>query len=100
MALGQHDDHDDGNCDEAIASLYTYLDHELSADDMVRVRTHLEDCSPCFEAFDFEAELRIVVAKKCTESMPPGLLDRLLSICKGEEPAVAEHPSDDANAAT
>ena len=29
------------------------------------------------EIFDFEAELRLVIARKCREEAPPGLLDRI-----------------------
>jgi len=94
MAQGHQHDHDHGNCDEAISSLYSFLDRELTADEMVRIRTHLEDCSPCLEAFDFEAELRIVVKAKCNESLPSGLMDRLLSICKGEVPDLVDQPDD------
>jgi len=37
----------------------------------------LDDCPPCYEAFDFEAELRIVIARKCTEKVPESLKQRI-----------------------
>jgi mycothiol system anti-sigma-R factor len=41
------------------------------------IQRHLDDCPPCYEAFDFEAELRIVIARKCTETVPDALKQRI-----------------------
>jgi hypothetical protein len=37
----------------------------------------LDDCPPCYEAFDFEVELRVVIAKKCHETVPDHLKQRI-----------------------
>lgn len=76
-------------CDEALASLYHFLDGEL--DDVRRdeIAKHLDDCSPCLEAFDFEAELRIVIAAKCTDTVPASLRSRLLSLFDEQAPQPA-----------
>lgn len=71
--------HDDVGCKDALAELYLYLDGELTPDRLTSLRSHLEDCSPCFEAFDFEAELRMVVASRCREAVPDALRQRILS---------------------
>jgi len=77
MADSAHHDHDHANCGEAIDSLYEYIDGELTDDRRQDIRQHLDDCSPCFEAFDFEAELRIVVAQRCRDEVPDALRARI-----------------------
>ena len=49
---------DKGDCVEAVHLLYHYLDGELTVERRVLIRQHLDDCPPCGQAFDFEAELR------------------------------------------
>ena len=68
---------DDHDCDDALHELYHFLDGELTAERRVTIQTHLESCPPCFEGFDFEAELRIVIAKKCHEQVPDSLRLRI-----------------------
>ena len=67
----------DGNCDDALHELYGYLDGELTPERRTNIQRHLDDCPPCYEAFDFEAELRIVIARKCTEKVPESLKQRI-----------------------
>ena len=76
VPMSEHD-HD---CDDAIAQLYTYLDGELDADVVARVEQHLKRCSPCLEAFDFEAELRKVIVAKCHEDVPGDLRTRIMTV--------------------
>jgi len=81
-------------CQEAIATLYTFLDGELTVERRLEIQRHLEECSPCLEAFDFEAELKIVIARKCRDSVPPSLLDRVSrALAEASGPGVgAEDP--------
>ena len=65
------------DCQEAIHTLYHYLDGELTEYRRVEIRHHLDDCMPCLEAFDFEAELKMVIASKCREKVPDGLRERI-----------------------
>ena len=65
------------DCEEAIHTLYHFLDGELTVERRLEIQKHLEECSPCLEAFDFEAELKIVIARKCRDKVPPALLDRV-----------------------
>ena len=67
----------DGNCDDALHELYGYIDGELTPERRNAIQHHLDDCPPCYEAFDFEAELRIVIARKCTETVPESLKQRI-----------------------
>jgi anti-sigma factor (TIGR02949 family) len=66
------------DCNETINELETFLDGELSADALAEIRRHLDGCPNCLEAFDFHAELKAVIARKCSsDPMPPGLLSRI-----------------------
>ena len=65
------------DCNETLKELYGFLDGQLSDDDREHIRQHLDDCSPCLEAFDFEAELRIVVRNRCTDQVPDALRARI-----------------------
>ena len=55
---------DTPDCERALAEVYTYLDQELTEEMRVQIAAHLESCNPCFEAFDLEAELRMVISTK------------------------------------
>ena len=73
----QHDHHDhrDGvphRCDDAIAQLQSFLDGELDAETVALVEAHLRECSPCLEAYDFEAELRKVISARLRADDVPG----------------------------
>jgi mycothiol system anti-sigma-R factor len=65
------------DCDEAVHRLYHFLDGELTTAKRVEIQEHLDACLPCLEAFDFEAELRLVIAVKCRDQVPDGLRERI-----------------------
>ena len=65
-------------CVDAVERLYLYLDRELDEILMADVQRHLEECLPCLEAFDFEAELRQLVARKCRDEVPDQLRVRIV----------------------
>jgi len=89
-----HADHDHGNCDDALNELYTFLDGELTDARRSAIRTHLDDCSPCLEMFDFEAELRIVIKHKCQEQVPDALRQRIFDSLAGADASSSAEPSD------
>jgi mycothiol system anti-sigma-R factor len=64
-------------CDDAVHQLYLYLDGELTPERRALIGHHLDECPPCFEAFDFEAELRMVISHKCREQVPDHLRERV-----------------------
>ncbi len=68
---------DDANCTDAVERLYHFLDGELDGTRRAVVQRHLDECLPCLEAFDFEVELRQVVASRCRERPPDGLMVRI-----------------------
>lgn len=77
-------DHGHANCDDARHTLYSFLDGECTPEIQVQIRQHLEDCAPCFEAYDFEAELKQVIGRKCTEQAPDALTEKILAALRGD----------------
>ncbi len=73
-----------GKCSDAVERLYHYLDGELDEARMAMVKRHLDECLPCLEAFDFEAELRQIVARKCREPVPEQLRVRITLAIQAE----------------
>jgi len=75
------------DCNETLTELQRFLDGELDEDERAHVLAHLDDCLECFHAFDFQAELKqIVAAKAANDPMPEELLARLQRVCNGEVP--------------
>jgi mycothiol system anti-sigma-R factor len=79
---------DDGvsgmNCDEALATLYHYLDGELTVERRTIIAAHLDRCGYCGEAAHFEAELRVVIADCARARVPESLLDRIRAVLADE----------------
>lgn len=72
-------------CDDTLHDLQTYLDHELSDDDLEMVRTHLAECRNCNDAFEFHARLRATIREKCHhDELPPEFIARI-ERCLGED---------------
>jgi mycothiol system anti-sigma-R factor len=68
-----------------IATLYRFLDGELTSESRVKIQYHLEECSPCFAAFGFEAELKAVIARKCRDDVPDSLRQRVAEALRAED---------------
>jgi mycothiol system anti-sigma-R factor len=64
-------------CQEALDTLYRFLDGELTETRRSEIEHHLEACSPCLGAFDFEAELKVVIARRCRDEVPETLRRRV-----------------------
>lgn len=82
MEKSQETDSAGGECNETIARLYTFLDGELTQDRKEQIRRHLDECSPCLEAFEFESELRSMIASKTRDRCPEALRNRIAAILK------------------
>lgn len=65
-------------CREILQELDVYLDGEGGQDVEEAVRRHLRDCPPCVDRADFQRELRALIASKCKDAAPSGLLDRVI----------------------
>jgi mycothiol system anti-sigma-R factor len=73
----QAEDGEETECREALNRLYNFLDGELTPERRQQIQTHLDQCSPCLEAFDFEAELKVVIARRCRDQVPESLRIRV-----------------------
>jgi mycothiol system anti-sigma-R factor len=72
------------DCDESIERLYAYLDGELTDERRTEIARHLDLCSPCVQAFGFEAELRKVIASRCKDRVPESLVSRVAAALADE----------------
>ena len=67
------------NCDDICRDLHLYLDGEATAAVRTVVSAHLDCCSSCADAFQFELQVRTTVARCCcTEQVPESLRVRVL----------------------
>lgn len=65
------------DCDDAIHRVYHYLDGEMTVWKRRAITRHLDDCPPCAEGFEFEVEIRRVIALRCQEEAPADLRRRI-----------------------
>ena len=66
------------DCDDTLRELDSFLDDELSIEMRQSIHVHLDGCLDCLQAYDFHAELKMVIREKCShDELPPGLLARL-----------------------
>lgn len=81
MADDHRHDADDAagdiDCKAALNELYTFLDGALTDERRSLIARHLDQCNPCLEIFDFEAELRMVIQKRCKDEVPESLRVRV-----------------------
>jgi mycothiol system anti-sigma-R factor len=65
------------DCTETVRRLYDFLDGELTEERRRKIRLHLDHCGPCEEVFEFEVELRRVIADRCKDHVPDQLRRRI-----------------------
>lgn len=65
------------NCQVALSELYEFLDGALDDETRQRIEQHLRECSPCLEAFDFETEVRRLIASRCRDECPDAVRARI-----------------------
>jgi anti-sigma factor (TIGR02949 family) len=75
---------DDIDCTKVLHALYEFLDGELTSERRQHIELHLNGCPHCFSAFDFEAELRIVVRSRLRAEVPPALRTRIAQALERE----------------
>ena len=86
------------DCEHTIRRVYLYLDGELTTLRRWQITRHLNRCPPCQHGYDFELELRHVVATGCQSQVPPELKARiaealgLFEAAAGERPGIVEEP--------
>lgn len=74
----------DVGCDEALATLYTFLDGELTSERRALIAAHLDACGYCDDAAHFETELRAVIADCARARVPDELLERIRGVLADE----------------
>ncbi len=77
-----------GNCEELLNELEHLLHGELDAPRQAALHAHLDDCPPCFEQADFQAQLKRLIADRCTEQPPSALADRISSMLRDDAPTL------------
>jgi mycothiol system anti-sigma-R factor len=65
-------------CAEVLREVWTLLDGECSPESQAKLRQHLEDCPPCFQAYGLEERIKGLISTKCRgERAPESLRARL-----------------------
>ena len=67
-------------CDDLLHEVADFLHGELDAEETARLQRHLEDCPPCFETADFQAQLRQLLSKRCREQVPADFQARVVAM--------------------
>ncbi len=63
-----HEFHD---CSDVLRNVYTFHDHELSADEADEIRKHLLACEPCLDKFQVEEAMRMLIRRCCSAEKAP-----------------------------
>ncbi|MDQ6649367.1 MAG: mycothiol system anti-sigma-R factor [Actinomycetota bacterium] len=67
------------DCRDVIEEVYLYLDGELDEEDRRKVRSHLDECSPCLRQYGLEQSVKALVARCCGgEAAPVELRERVM----------------------
>ena len=70
----------DVDCAEILDKVYAYLDNEISADEVVKVRHHLDECAPCLRQYGLEQVVKALVARSCgRDPAPAGLRAKVIT---------------------
>jgi mycothiol system anti-sigma-R factor len=68
------------NCRDCAKALNSYIDRELSDEDILQVRQHLEACGGCLHVYQFEESVRRLVRVRCQEQGAPESLRAKISL--------------------
>jgi len=68
------------NCRDCVQALNSFLDRELSDDDVIQVRGHLEECGGCMHMYQFEESVRRLVRVRCQEQGAPESLKTRIAL--------------------
>lgn len=88
LGLAGHDGSDGGemiSCEEALESLFEYLDGELREEDRERVEQHLEICRRCYPRLQFERSFMEALRRvRSGRKAPRELRGRILETLRAE----------------
>ena len=65
-------------CTEVLDRVYAYLDGELDAPDIAKIRQHLDECGPCLAEFGLEEQVKAIVKRSCSDPAPAELRAKVL----------------------
>jgi len=69
----------DDDCRQVLRELQGFLDGEDAQSLHLAIERHLNGCAPCMDRAEFQRQVRILIASKCTDCAPDGLVDRVTS---------------------
>ena len=64
-------------CEDALHEIDHLLSGEIDDAKRAQIQTHLDECGPCAEPYDFYGELRRTLQQRCQDTAPPDLLARI-----------------------
>jgi mycothiol system anti-sigma-R factor len=68
------------DCSEILDKVYAYLDSEISANDVAKIRHHLDECAPCLRQYGLEQVVKALVARSCGhDPAPAGLRAKVIT---------------------
>jgi mycothiol system anti-sigma-R factor len=68
------------DCSEVLHRVYEYLDGEMTVDDTVKIRHHLDECGPCLQEYDLDQALKALVKRSCAcEEAPTELRTQIMA---------------------
>lgn len=59
-------------CKEVLARVYDYLDGEIDAVGIAKVKQHLDECGPCLREYGLEEVVKKLVHRHCGSDLVPG----------------------------
>ncbi|GAB2779769.1 mycothiol system anti-sigma-R factor [Streptomyces daliensis] len=86
------------DCSEVLDHLYEYLDREMPDSDCEKFKEHFDECSPCFEKYGLEQEVKKLVKRCCGQDDVPTdlrskVMDRIDLIRSGQAGEVPDQPA-------
>jgi mycothiol system anti-sigma-R factor len=59
------------DCEDVIKDVYLYLDDETNPELVMRIRQHLDGCTPCLRQFGLEQDVKSLIARCCGGDVAP-----------------------------
>lgn len=70
--------HDCPNKQECLALLQSILDGEATTEEQdVFMKSHLQECMPCYKNYHLEVAIRDLLKKKCSKEAPEELVNSI-----------------------
>ncbi|MCP2258705.1 mycothiol system anti-sigma-R factor [Streptoalloteichus tenebrarius] len=85
-------------CDEVLAEVWLFLDHECDQVRRQKLERHLEECGACLEHYGLEEHIKALLGKKCGGDHAPDALKQRLratirqAVLEQAEVTVEHHP--------